>query len=117
MNQLGSIRLTRVPQCTSSFGTASHDLHRIRRRAIEKFFSRQQMLKMEPEIHGLTQRLCDKILRTTGEVLDVRTAYSCLVSDVISAYCFGEPLGFVDQVCANNSPLPPFPSILAQHYA
>ncbi|ROV96702.1 hypothetical protein VSDG_05517 [Cytospora chrysosperma] len=85
------------PNTVSSFGTASHDLHRIRRRAIERFFSRQQMLKMEPEIHGLTQRLCDKILRTTGEVLDVRTAYSCLVSDVISAYCFGEPLGFVDQ--------------------
>lgn len=67
---------------------------------MDKFFSRQQMLKMEPEIHSLTQRLCDKLLRKTDEVIGIQTAYSCLSSDVVSAYCFGEPFGFVDQVCS-----------------
>lgn len=71
------------------------------------------MLKMEPEIHSLTQRLCDKILRTTGEVLVIQTVFSCLVTDVISEYCFGEPLGFVDQVCGLR--LAPH-STLAQRY-
>ncbi|KUI60841.1 Trichodiene oxygenase [Cytospora mali] len=85
------------PLTVSAFGTADHDLHRIRRRALDKFFSRQQILKLETEINGLTQRLCHKLLRKTGEVLDIQTVYSCLVTDLISAYCFGETMGFMEQ--------------------
>ncbi|ROV93806.1 hypothetical protein VMCG_08793 [Cytospora schulzeri] len=86
------------PNTVSSFATTSHELHRIRRRAMDKFFSRHQMVNLEPEIHSLAQRLCDKLLRTKDdEVLDIQAAYSCLATDVIAAYCFGETLGFVDQ--------------------
>lgn len=46
----------------SSFGTIDHDLHRIRRGAMNRFFSRAQITKLEPEMAKLTQSLCDKLL-------------------------------------------------------
>lgn len=63
-----------------------------------KHFSRQQMLRLEPEIHAQLQYLCDKLLRETpGRPFDVTVAYSCFTSDVISGYTFGEPLGLLTQ--------------------
>ena len=80
---------------------------------MDKFFSRQQISRMEAEINSLTQRMCNKLLRTAGDVLDIQTVYSCLVTDVISSYCFGEPIGFTDQVCS----CPPGPFILRKDVA
>lgn len=47
---------------STSFGSVDHDLHRIRRNAMNKFFSRSQITKLEPEMRKLTQLLCDKLL-------------------------------------------------------
>jgi cytochrome P450 len=50
------------PTTVSAFGTIEHDLHRVRRNAMNKFFSRSQIVRLEPEMLKLTQRLCDKLL-------------------------------------------------------
>lgn len=47
----------------SAFSTAGHDLHRIRRNAVNKFFSRAQIARLEPMIKELANELCDKIIR------------------------------------------------------
>jgi len=51
------------PTTVSAFGTVDHDLHRIRRNAMNKFFSRAQVSRLEPEIKELVGQLCDKLLR------------------------------------------------------
>ncbi|KAE8314332.1 cytochrome P450 [Aspergillus transmontanensis] len=79
------------------FSTTDHDIHRVRRTAIAKFFSRGQVSRLEPKIHKLAQRLCDKILAQGKEPLDIPSAYSCFSTDVISDYCFGDSYGFLDQ--------------------
>ncbi|KAI0134042.1 cytochrome P450 [Xylariales sp. AK1849] len=83
----------------SGFATFSHDLHRLRRAPLAKFFSRGQIAKLEPEIQKLVQRLCDKLLLESGKSkpIDVTMAYSCFTSDTISDYCFGESFGFLAQ--------------------
>jgi cytochrome P450 len=83
----------------SGFGTAEHDLHRIRRTALTKFFSKARISQLEPEIHRLAQTLCDKLLAQAGKKLpfDLTMAYSCFTSDLISDYCFGESFGFLEQ--------------------
>ncbi|KAF3396164.1 Trichodiene oxygenase [Penicillium rolfsii] len=84
----------------SAFGTAGHDHHRIRRNAVNKFFSRAQIARLETMIKELANKLCDKILRletNTGKPFDITEAYSCFTSDVISRYCFGESFGFLEQ--------------------
>ena len=55
--------------------------------------------QLEPEIHSLVQKLCNKLLAQTGKenTFDVTMAYSCFTSDAISGYCFGKSFGLLDQ--------------------
>ncbi|KAF7858483.1 hypothetical protein EAF04_009083 [Stromatinia cepivora] len=88
------------PITSSMFATVKHDHHRIRRSAMNKFFSRTQISKLEFGIKELVDQLCDKMIRLSNQgstPLDVTTAYSCFTSDVISGYCFGEAFGFIKQ--------------------
>ncbi|KAJ8123130.1 hypothetical protein ONZ43_g851 [Nemania bipapillata] len=82
----------------ATFSTTNHDVHRIRRGALNKFFSRAQVSRLEPTIRHMAECLCDKIL-TIGkrEPFDVTTAYSLFTTDVISGYCLGESLGLIAQ--------------------
>ncbi|KAK3291706.1 benzoate 4-monooxygenase cytochrome p450 [Chaetomium fimeti] len=82
----------------ATFSTTSHDVHRMRRGALSKFFSRAQVSRLEPTIRDLAESLCEKIL-TLGkdEPFDVTTALSLFTTDVISGYCLGENLGLVAQ--------------------
>ncbi|KAK4075534.1 cytochrome P450 [Purpureocillium lilacinum] len=82
----------------SGFGTMDHDLHRIRRIPLAKFFSRSMISRLESDVRALAQKLCDKLLAHADKpAFDVTMAYSCFTSDAISGYCFGEPFGFLEQ--------------------
>jgi cytochrome P450 len=74
-------------------------LHRKRRSAINQFFSKSSISKLQPEIQKLAQKLCDKLLAEAGneEPIDLAMAYSGYTTDVISLYCFGQSKGFLDQ--------------------
>ena len=86
------------PVGVAGFSTVSHELHRLRRAGFAKFFSRQQMLKLETEVEEFAQLTTNKILRQAGKgPFDVKEAFSCFTADVISQYCFGEPMGFLEQ--------------------
>ncbi|KAI0012654.1 cytochrome P450 [Xylariaceae sp. FL0662B] len=81
----------------SGFCTMDHDLHRLRRGPVAKFFSRSMIARLDREIHKLAQTLCDKLSSSVHEPIDLFMAYGCFTSDAISAYCFGESFGFLDQ--------------------
>ncbi|KAI1099223.1 cytochrome P450 [Jackrogersella minutella] len=81
----------------SVFGTMDHDIHRLRRVHVAKFFSRAMISRLESDIHDLAQLLCDKLLRFVDTPVDTAVAYSCFTSDAISSYCFGESFGFLEQ--------------------
>ncbi|KAL6410596.1 benzoate 4-monooxygenase cytochrome P450 [Ilyonectria robusta] len=86
------------PISSSTFSTIPHELHRVRRAAVSKFFSRRQVLQYEDEVYELACLTVDKMLHWTGkEPFDVREAYNCFTADVISQYAFGQPVGFVSQ--------------------
>jgi hypothetical protein len=55
--------------------------------------------RLEPDIHVLVQKLCNKLLAQSGdgEVFDITMAYSCFATDAISGYSFGESFGLLDQ--------------------
>ncbi|KAL4746505.1 hypothetical protein BDW72DRAFT_210385 [Aspergillus terricola var. indicus] len=73
---------------SSMLVTREHGHHRVRRSAMNRFFSRAQISKLESSIKDLVDGLCEKM---------IRLAYSCFTGDVISKYCFGEPFGFIAQ--------------------
>ncbi|KAL5376808.1 hypothetical protein DPSP01_010219 [Paraphaeosphaeria sporulosa] len=83
---------------SSGFGTVSHDLHRLRRNALNPFFSKQAIGRMEPLIRGLIEKLCERFEQSqqSGEPVNTLHAYAALTSDVITAYCFGTSYGCLD---------------------
>ncbi|KAI1078396.1 cytochrome P450 [Whalleya microplaca] len=89
---------TAGPVAVSGFATIPHELHRSRKNALNRYFSRQQMLKLESEVHDFTQRTIDKMLCFADKgPFDVKEAFNCFTADIISQYAFGEPMGFIDQ--------------------
>lgn len=89
--------LLRIPH--STFATPDHEKHRLRRAPLAKFFTRQQIGKLEPVVENLVQRLCDKLLaqRKKTKPIDVTMAYSCFTADTISDYMLGHSFGFLAQ--------------------
>ncbi|KAL2018687.1 hypothetical protein VTK56DRAFT_522 [Thermocarpiscus australiensis] len=86
------------PVSVTGFSTVPHELHRMRKGALSRFFSRSQMLKLEAEVLDMAQMVADKMLASAGKgPFDVKEAFNCFTADVISQYAFGEPMGFVAQ--------------------
>jgi len=86
------------PVSVTGFSTVNHELHRQRKAPLSKFFSRQQMLKLEGEVHEFATMVANKMLASAGKgAFDVKEAFNCYTADVISQYAFGEPMGFVAQ--------------------
>lgn len=85
------------PVAVTGFSTVPHELHRVRRGAMNKYFSRQQMLKLEGEVLDFAQRAANKMLKSAGgKPFDIKEALNCFTADVVAQYAFGEPMGFVD---------------------
>ncbi|KAK0384864.1 hypothetical protein NLU13_7342 [Sarocladium strictum] len=87
------------PASLSTASTISHEVHRMRRGALSRFFSRQQVLKLEGEVRQFSHLVIDKMLQSAagGEAIDVKDVFNCFTADIISQYAFGEPMGFVAQ--------------------
>ncbi|KAI9764141.1 MAG: hypothetical protein M1840_008701 [Geoglossum simile] len=81
----------------SMLGTVSHDHRRIRRSAINPYFSKQSVARLGPVIQSLVDTLCDRFegFRETGGVLNLGHAYAALMTDVITEYCFARSYGFL----------------------
>ena len=51
------------PTTSSMLATVEHGHHRVRRSAVNRFFSRAQISKLESNIKDLALGLCDKMIR------------------------------------------------------
>ncbi|KAL1651883.1 hypothetical protein SLS58_000006 [Diplodia intermedia] len=80
------------------FGTADHDLHRMRRAPLSRFFSKAMVMKLEPAIKTKAIQYC-RNLETwagSGEALDLVTSISCFATDVVTDYLYGRGYRFLD---------------------
>ena len=84
---------------TSGFGTVDHDLHRLRRAAINPFFSKQKVAALQPVIQRLVDKLCKKLekIRGTDEVVSMECALDAFTMDVITEYSLDTSFGYLDQ--------------------
>ncbi|KAF7511511.1 hypothetical protein GJ744_004099 [Endocarpon pusillum] len=76
----------------SIFGTIPHEHHRLRRSALNPFFSKRSIIGIEPLVQDKVKKLCNAVERyiQSGKPLELQTAYMALTLDVISHYAFGE---------------------------
>ncbi|KIV99166.1 uncharacterized protein PV09_09120 [Verruconis gallopava] len=89
MSQFGMLHNT-------SFLSIDHDEHRLRRNALNRYFSKAAVAKLEDYIKQTCERFADKLLeyRNTGP-LTISAAYSSFTTDVIAEYCFGRTFNFL----------------------
>ena len=80
------------------FATCSHELHRIRRNALAHFFSKASLLRLEPGIQSVVDRLVQRLhgIKGSGKVLNLYNVYASLTGDIIGQYAFAKPYGFLD---------------------
>lgn len=83
---------------TSGFATIDHDLHRLRRAAINPFFSKQKVTQLQPVIQRLADKLCKKFERIKGtdEVVPMECAFDAFTMDVITEYSLDTNFGYLD---------------------
>lgn len=81
----------------SSFATAPHNLHRLRRSALNQFFSKRSVYQVESlivdEIELLAQRFETAI--KTKEVIRLDAAYMALTMDIITRYAYGQSYNYL----------------------
>jgi len=77
---------------TSSFATAPHNLHRLRRGALNPFFSKRTIAQMEARILGKVEQLCSRFEQAigTGDIIRLDAAYMALTMDIITEYAYGQ---------------------------
>jgi cytochrome P450 len=83
----------------SIFGTVPHDHHRLRRAALNPFFSKKSITSIEPLIQDKVDKLCTALSNyaDNGEPVELGLAYMALSLDIISHYAFGKSFGLVEQ--------------------
>ncbi|KAK2834957.1 hypothetical protein FQN49_006745 [Arthroderma sp. PD_2] len=82
----------------SILSTASHDLHRLRRSALNPFFSKASVVKLEPIIVDTVQKLCRKIEMHAGSgtPITISSAFFGMTTDIISEYAFAKSTDFLE---------------------
>ncbi|KAJ5438316.1 benzoate 4-monooxygenase cytochrome P450 [Penicillium daleae] len=95
-------RVDKPPQVAGAFGpypatigTASHELHRLRRSALSPFFSKKSINDLAPVMWKPIHILCERLSLACKENQPVNMKYifAAVTLDIINAYCFGhEPV-------------------------
>lgn len=81
----------------SSFATASHELHRLRRSALNPFFSKRSINNQVSLIVDKIERLSKRYetICKTKEVIRLDAAYMALTMDIITHYAYGESYNYL----------------------
>ncbi|OHF03422.1 hypothetical protein CORC01_01141 [Colletotrichum orchidophilum] len=75
----------------SALATVNHDHHKLRRAALNPFFSTQTVRKLQPVIEERVDALLDRLLelsKRSDEPVDVMYPFSAFTNDVINEYSF-----------------------------
>ncbi|KAF4913756.1 Cytochrome P450 monooxygenase sdnE [Colletotrichum fructicola] len=83
----------------SSFSTVPHDLHRLRRGALNPFFSVRSVTQLEPLIRSKVEKLSARFgeIAQTGEVVRLDAAFMALTMDIICDYAFANDRKYLDE--------------------
>ena len=85
-------RLIRIFGFSQSAGaTADHNLHRVRRGAMSKMFSKESVRKLEPTMRTTWNRLLARLkeAQQSGEEINLLHMFGAFTNDVISEYAYG----------------------------
>ena len=72
--------------------TTDHHLHRLRREAVNPFFSKRRIVTLEKALYTQIDRLCERIgdFRASNNIINLTDAYLALTMDIITDYALGK---------------------------
>ncbi|KAJ2997326.1 hypothetical protein NUW58_g683 [Xylaria curta] len=84
----------------SSLATPDHTLHRIRRGALNPFFSKRAISERAQIIQDYVDTICQRLkneFQNTDRILVVNDMWGCLTTDIIIEYCFEKQYNFIHE--------------------
>lgn len=83
----------------SILATVDHDVHRRRRNAYDKYFSKQLVRNYSGVIQEAVDKLCLRLRENSksGKPVNLFHVYSAMTGDIVSGYCFPEAYGLLDE--------------------
>ena len=83
---------------TGLLATESHELHRIRRDIFAHYLSKAKLLKLEPGVQSVLDKLVSRFedLKGSGRNVNLLDVFACLTGDIIGQYAFAKTYGFLD---------------------
>ncbi|KAM7222665.1 Cytochrome P450 [Rhypophila decipiens] len=91
----------RYDMALAGFATADADLHRLRRNALNPFFSmskiRSHNALIQDVVNRISARLSVEYAGKSGKILKVREMWGCMMADVITELAFARRKNFVEQ--------------------
>lgn len=75
-----------------AFATTPHELHKLRRRAMDPFFSKRSINDYVPTIQSVIDKFCGRLedAKRTGKLINLQYAYAAMTTDVINEYCYSK---------------------------
>ena len=85
--------------------TADHEMHRMRRRAMTKKFSKESVRRLEPIMTENLEKLFNRLERfgESGEPLDLLPMFGAFTNDLIFQYAYGEHSNWLEAPSFNRS--------------
>jgi hypothetical protein len=82
----------------TGFATADYKLHRTRRAAMNPFFSKQKVVRLQPMLTFMIEKLCNRIeeFKESGEPLSMRPVYMCFTTDVTTLFVVNRSWNHLD---------------------
>ena len=79
--------------------TVEHDVHRRRRNAYDKYFSKQSIRNYSNVIQATVDKLCERMrqISKSGNPVNLFYVYSAMTGDVVTGYCLPEAYGLLDE--------------------
>ncbi|OTB08292.1 hypothetical protein M426DRAFT_52547 [Hypoxylon sp. CI-4A] len=82
----------------ATFPTSEHSVHRIRRAAINPFFSKRRISQHAPDVQAHMDRLCKRVsseFLANGSILNLNNMWGAFTADVVVQYTLEKPYDFI----------------------
>lgn len=88
-----------VGSSNAAFGTSDHEEHRRRRKAQQGYFTSDAVMKFDPVLARITDRLSKRLneFKGTGQPVNLSNAFRSLATDVVTEFSFQKSYGLLEQ--------------------
>ncbi|PVH77367.1 putative P450 monooxygenase, partial [Cadophora sp. DSE1049] len=88
-----------VGSSDAAFGTADHDLHRVRRKAQQNYFTQEAVTQFDGKLNVICDKFKSRLqeFKGTGQPVNLSVAFRSLATDVVTEYCFHKSYNLLDE--------------------